>query len=433
MTRDDLDRLLAPLSDEGVGARRAAAKTVIELGGDAVPAITAKLAELRKGGAGTAAYNAMKGLKERSDSGDPFEGLLTQKPDAGSKVALSYLCLVRALAHVGTTAAVRQMVLVASDAGGVFRPELTRLVKGLGDRAVAALIEARRDPSRETRVWAGNTLDTMGKRLPGDAVQTKNNQALADILRAYGAVKDLDAMPVVISFVDSDRAQVRAAAREALGAYGQDAIWKLREAFVNLTGKPAPEGSNARDLAKELFAAYDKARLQEVYELLDEGLAKEKEGKLEEAVQAFDKVLARQPMLDRRGEMVRAYVAYAQTLEEKDRAGALAYLRKASRLDENGPDAAKIESAIRYLEGEELLGRGIADVDVFKSAVALDPDNTRAKAELARLESDSASRQQRLRRYAAGGAVFALAIAGIFWVGGRRRRPAKPEGADLQA
>src|SRR5262249_52846763 len=148
---------------------------------------------------------------------------------------------------------------------------------------------------------------------------TKDNQVLADVLHAYGVVKDLDAVPVILSFVNSDRAQVRAAARAALQAYGQDAIWKLKEAYFQLTGKAANEGWTAAELTKELFDAYDKYRLQEVYAMLDDGLAKQKAGQLADAVAAFDKVLARQPMLDRRGDMVAGYVQYAQTLEESDR------------------------------------------------------------------------------------------------------------------
>ena len=88
---------------------------------------------------------------------------------------------------------------------------------------------------------------------------------------AYGAIHDMDAVSVVLSFVNSDRAQVRAAARESLGLYGQDAIWKLREAYTNLVGKSAPDTWSADQVSKELFATYDRFRLQEVYALLDDG------------------------------------------------------------------------------------------------------------------------------------------------------------------
>jgi cytochrome c-type biogenesis protein CcmH/NrfG len=126
-------------------------------------------------------------------------------------------------------------------------------------------------------------------------------------------------------------------------------------------------------------------------------------------------------MLDRRGEMVAAYVAYAQSIEENDRPRATALLRKALRLDETGPRAQPIQSALMYLEGEDLLARGIADADLFRRAVALDPGNTRAAAELARLEATTEAKQSHLTRWIAAAAVFVLAVAGILLFGGRRR------------
>lgn len=428
MTAAELDRMLEPLGDANVDTRRAAAKGVSELGPDSLGAVASKLIELRKiHGAGI--QQVMRTARDQLGAGkgtsppDLVELLSTQaKGDPASlRATLTTASLLRALAHVGTTPALRTLVLVASDAGGTLRPELARLLVQLGERSVAALIEARKDTSNDVRNWAGTVLDTLGKRLPGDAVQTKDNQVLSDVLHAYGTVKDLDAVPVILSFVNSDRAQVRAAARDALAAYGQDAIWKLREAYTALTGKPANEGWTAPELAKQLFDAYDKFRLQEVYAVLDEALAKQKAGQLDEAIAAFDKVLARQPMLDRRGEMVAGYVQYAQAMEERDRSGALAYLRKALRLDEAGPRASQVQSEILYLEGEDLLARGIADADLFRRAAALDPGNVRASQELSRLEAVTESKHSHLNRWIAAAAVFALAIAGIILFGGRRK------------
>jgi tetratricopeptide (TPR) repeat protein len=223
---------------------------------------------------------------------------------------------------------------------------------------------------------------------------------------------------------------VRAAARDALTSFGQDAVWKLREAYANLTGKSAPEGWPAAEIAKELFAAYDRFRLQEVYGLLDDGLKNEKAGHVDEAVAAFDKVLARQPMLDRRAEMVPAYVAAAQKLEESDRPQALAVLRKAARLAPEGPRITQIKAEIAYLEGEDLVGRGIPDTELFKRALTLDPGHAKARAALDRLESKVEERQGRTRTVAAAGGVLLLAVIGILlFGGGRRRRPSALSGS----
>ncbi len=421
----ELDRMLAPFAHDSVEERRAAAGAVAALGSDATTAIAQKLAELRKGGDG-GLYSVVKGVKDRSgkEGGDLLEALIELKPDAPTQRALTVTCLLRALAHQGTLAATRQLVLLASDAGGVLRPELGRQMKQLGDRAVASLIEARRDPSTETRTWASTLLEAMNRRAPGDAVQTKDNQALADVLHAYANVKDLEALPVVLSFVGSERAQVRAAAREATLAYGQDAVWKLRESYAALTGDQAPDGMPATDLAKKLFDAYDRFRLQEVYALLDAGLAKQADGKLGDAIADFDEVLARQPLLDRRGEMVPGYVAWALQQEPTDRPAALATLRRAVRIDEGGAHASEARSEIEYLEGEDLLARGIADTEPFEQAIRLNPGNERARASLQRLQAQTEASKTHGWRLAAAGLVLVLALAGIAVVGGRRKRAA---------
>jgi HEAT repeat protein len=421
MSTEELDRLLAPLNGDDLEARRAAAKTVGALGPDALPAITKKLVELRK----TPAASVMTAVKPAkvAEGGDLCDALLKlpKGDNAGAKTALTTAALIRALAHTGTTPAVRQLVKIAGDGNGAYRPEITRQTKALGDKAIPALIEGRKDGSSDVRHWANNQLEAMGKRIPGDAVQTRDNVVLADVLHAFGAIHDLDAVPVILSFVNSDRVQVRSAARDALTSFGQDAVWKLREAYSNLTGKTAPEGWPASEVAKELFAAYDRFRLQEVYGLLEEGLKKDKDGKPEEAIAAFDKVLARQPMLDRRGEMVPAYLAQAQMIQDGDAPAALAILRKAVRLAPDGPRSAQINAEIAYLEGKDLLARGIPDTEPFKRALVLDPTHVKARAELERLESTSVDRQSRTKAVGAAAGVLLLAVIGILLFGGVRR------------
>jgi tetratricopeptide (TPR) repeat protein len=423
LSNAELEVLIASLGADSVDDRRAAATAIGSLGAGATPAIARKLVELRKTGDG-GTYSAVKAAKERAGGGsfDLLEALVSQKPEPSATRALTTVSLIRALAHAGTTPAVHQLVLMASDAGGVLRPELGRQIKQLGDRAVAGLIEARRDPSAETRTWAANLLEGLAKRTPGDAVQTKDNQALSDVLRAYATIKDLDALPVVLSFVNSDRVQVRSAARDATLAYGQDALWKLREAYAALSGEPAPDGISAADLAKKLFDAYDRFRLHDVYALVDKGVAAQQAGQLQDAVTAFDEAFARQPMLDRRAEAVPTYVAYAESVEDTDRPRALAYLRKALRLDEIGAPSSHVRSDIATLEGEDLVARGIADTEPFETALSLDPTNMRARADLDRIRAQMQTGAAQTWRLVAAAIVLTLALIGIALAGGGRRR-----------
>lgn len=427
MPVDELEGMLAKVLSGPEASRKAAVKEVTDLGGNALPAIHTKLALARHVGGVSAVIREVKEQNEGEprEEGGLVEALLRLRSQnsAAYKATLTTAVLIRSLAHIATTASTRELVAILNDHGGVFRPEITRQVPKVGEAFVPALIEARRS-SAETRRWAHLQLEALGKKTAGDAAQVKSSTVLCDVLRAYGTIHDVEALAVILSFVNTDRAQVRAAAREALSMYGGDGLWKLREAYTNLTGKPTPEGWSADQVAKELFLAFDKVRLQEVYELLDEGLKLEKEHKLIEATQAFDKALARQPLLDRRSEMIPAYIALADSLEDKDLPQALSLYRKAARLEPKDQRKAQIESGIAYLEGKELLSRGVADEEAFRRALALDPTHAKARNELSKLEAVVDTKAEKSRRLVSGGAVILAAAVGIFFFGARGRKRA---------
>jgi hypothetical protein len=79
-----------------------------------------------------------------------------------------------------------------------------------------------------------------------------------------------------------------------------------------------------------------------------------------------------------------------------------------------------VEAEIAYLEGEDLLARGIADTEPFERALRLDPTHQGARAELTRLETNVEEREQRIRGFAAAAAVVIVGLLGIILFGGRR-------------
>jgi tetratricopeptide (TPR) repeat protein len=408
--------MLARLGSASIEERRQAARALSSLGPngpDAVAGIADQLATLRRRDDG-ALVGVLRGLHPSATKDvDLVELLVLERPDAQVVRGLAIVCLMRALARVGTTSAVKQLILVASDAGGAFRPELLRELKQLDERATAALIEARGDPSPEMRAWVKDVLEALGKRTPGDTVQTTNDQVLIDVLHAYATIRDPDAVAVVLSFVNSERTQVREAAREATLAFGQEAMGRIRATYAALTGERLPEGDSAVDAAGKLFAAYDHYRLRDVYAQLDEGLARWKAGDLDQAVADFDNVLARQPMLDRRAEIAPAYAAYGETLEQADRPRAVDYMRRAVRLDDTAGGPSHMRSELRYLEGEDLMDRGIVETGPFEEALALDPNNARARARLDRLQADAKSQRARQNRVGAAVIVMGLALLAL--------------------
>lgn len=311
-------------------------------------------------------------------------------------------------------ATVRQLAMLAPQAAKDTRGDVFKALQKLDEHALAALIEARGDPSFEVQTWAKDVLEALGRRTPGDAVQTTDDEVLIGVLRAYASIGDVDALPVVLSFVNSNRAHVRGAAREATLEYGEEALSKVRATYAALTGERLPEDTEVDQAARKLFSAYDHQRLRDVYADLDNALAKVKSGDLDGAIADLDNVLARQPMLDRRAEIAPAYVAYAEAIENVDRGRAADYLQRALRLDVERPRANRAQADLLVLQGEDRLSGGIRDTRPFEAALALDPTNLLARAALDRLRAEAASQRSRDGRLAA---LLALVGAVLLSIG----------------
>ncbi|KYF88405.1 hypothetical protein BE20_22995 [Sorangium cellulosum] len=351
--------------------------------------------------------------------------LATPRPrDSAWRDVVKLLAMVRMLAADGTTPAVRELIALHAYFGELLRIDLQRQVAKLRDKAVPALIEARQHDAKIVQRWANKQLDLLGRAIPGEAIASNDTQILADVLRAYGRVRDVDAMRVILSFCNSDRARLRDAAREAIAAIGEPGVWQLRDAYLNLTGDKPPREWSWDRIARELFATYDRARLAEVYKLMDEGVAAASASKLAEATDAFDRVLARAPLFERRKEMVGPYVERARSMPADRREDALAMLRKALRLDPTGEHAPKIEAEIAYLEGALLIDRGTPDKFVLERAIELDPGHAGARAALASLGDKVAERKSQKNRYIAAGAVGFAALLAMFFIARRRSDPA---------
>lgn len=396
--RESLDRKVAPILLDNA---RAAARKKRKKGGDA---------------------------KAGDDESEDWLAFMLEEPkprDVTWRDVVHLLAMVRLLSAVGDTPACRELIQLRSYFGDLLRIDLERQLVALKDRAVPALIEARKHDAPVVARWAERLLDRMGRAIPGEAVASNDAAVLADVMRAFGRTRDVDAARVVLTFANAERRELREAARAAIGAIGEPGKWQLREVYLGLTGDKPPREWSWDRIAQEIFRIYDQRRLAEVYRLMDEGLAATKGGDLAAATQAFDRILARDPLFERRKDMVPAYVGRAKEVEATDLDAALELLRKALRLDASNPEGPKLESEIAYLEAKQLIDRGAPDRFLLERALELDPDNTRAAEALAGLEQRTMPRKESTRRYFyAGGVLFLAALAMIFLV--RRRKPLLP-------
>jgi hypothetical protein len=370
------------------------------------------------------------GADETAKSAPDYLTLLTARARPASAAwrdLTRILAISRMLEHVGTTPAARGLVDVYVRFGDFLRIDTQRALARLGDRSVPALIEARRHPAEKIARWAVRQLDMLGRAAPSQAVQIADPEILADVLRAYGRTHDLDAARIVVSFAGSERGQLRTAARQSIGMFGEAAHWQLRDAYEDVMGKRAPRDWTWERTARELFGELDKLRRAEVFERFEAAEKAQKNGDLEAMRRAYDEVLVRSPFFERGGEMVGGYWEYGKRHADDRRDDAILALVRAERLSRDTAPHARIESLLLTLEAERLLAKHLVDRALLQRAVELDPDNTRAKRVLAELARPAATGDRKLRYYA-GASILVAGLLGAAFVlfRPRRRETGKP-------
>ncbi|MCA9642486.1 MAG: hypothetical protein KC492_17420, partial [Myxococcales bacterium] len=369
--------LLGRVVSEDPVIRERAVRELVEAEPKWVPALShtlGQLAESTKGEelkrklldirdkARSAEREKMKAAGKRGKVTTPdYLDMLAEYPEpknAEWKAVTQVIAISRMLREIGTTPAVRTLVQVYVRFGEFLRVDTQLQLEKLGDKALPALIETRRHQAPRIAHWADRQLDALGKAIPSEAVQTPDPDVLADVLRAYGYTRDPDAARVVISFANSERPQVREASRQAVALMKETANWPLRDTYANIVGKKPPADWGWDRTARELFGEFDRLRLAQVYKLFDSGKAAQKAGKVVEAKEAFDKVLARSPLFDRRAEMIDSYVDFAEQKLDEDPTAAEAALRRARRLSTDEKVDNRVQSLLWYLEGQDLVARG---------------------------------------------------------------------------
>jgi tetratricopeptide (TPR) repeat protein len=437
----ELAAWLERLVSSDPSTRKTAAASLDRASPSMVPAITERLAHLSQTAdrTGMAAVIA-ETVKPRHVDRDEIAGRL---PDGGFHPASDWWLLVtaspapereawrdlvailglsRLLATIGTTPAVRELGSLFVTYGELLRSDLERQLVTMGDRALPGLIEMRRGESKEQRAWALKLLEALGKAIPGEAVQTGDDQRLAEVLLAYGRAREVDAARVILSFANSDRRQIREAARQAVLLLADSGFSAVRESYANMMNEKPPEAWGWETTARELFRIFDRVRLVDAYALMDEGLAAFRQHDPQKAAAAFDRALARDPAFEKRAEMAPGYLAFARALKKDDPSRAMENLRKAMRVDPSGSVARQAESELLVLQARDRSGHGIVDHGSLRRALELDPDNSDASAELLRIEAESKARSGRLAWYCFGALGAFLAVGGVVAVIAHGRR-----------
>jgi hypothetical protein len=436
-SRYALEAILQRLRAESRESRQEAATQLRRLEPGDVPAIRQRLlsslgmSHLNVHAAMVRAIRQITGGRENAEY-DLLQSLLgypSRSPDID--VATERVALATALGAIETADSGRALVAFGLAHNRIFRLASIRVAKNsLKLYVVPALIEIRR-PTEDQRMYVRAMREAIRCVTPGQSVQTRDNALLAEILRAWGSVRQQDAMVVIASYVNSDRVQVRDAARWAIAQFGRDALNTLRNVYETFVGEDPNPLWGAERVSRELYAAYDRRKSDEVRAALDAGLAAARDGRNDEMLSRFEWVLARHPLFERRTEMVEPLVRYARQLERTDVARAAVLYRMALRVDPDGARASSIRGAILYLEAERALARGVADPELYRAAVNADPTHARARAQFEAVAQVEVLRARQRRRTigAVGLLAVAAASAGVLYNESKKREKKKKKAA----
>jgi hypothetical protein len=359
-----------------------------------------------------------------SDSGVLQSLLASARPkDPTWRDCVVLAAMVRMLSACGTVDGARELVTVYAKFGEFVRVEVQQRLANMKDRALAALIEAKRHPAEKIARWSSLRLDQLGRAIPSESVRTNDYEALADILRAYGRARDPDAARIVISFANSERTQLRLAARQAIVMLGSVGLWQLRDAYEDVVGKRPRRDWTWERTARELFGEFDRLRLARVYGTFMEGLRHLEKGELEDMARSFDLVLAKDPLFEKRAQMAPGYFRLAQSLRDSKPNAALEALVRVERLSSDADLLKQVQSLASTLKAIAATSRGVVDVDRLSAAVELDPRNTLARSTLAKLQPANLVNRYASVRWIASAVIALGGLVSVLLIWLRRPKP----------
>jgi hypothetical protein len=431
----DLEARLAAIFSEETDARETAIGELIEVRPRLVAAIHLRLAQLAdhsdKEKLKRVINDARRQIKTSSSSsvhdssaaarsaGSDLLAALERSDrirDQGWRESVSLVALLRMLSATGTVEGARELIFAYARFGEFIRPEVQQRLSEMKDRSIAAIIEARRHPAEKISRWAGLRLDQMGKAIPGEAVRTDDYDALADILRAYGRIRDPDAARIIVSFANSERGQLRLAARQAIAMLGPVGLWQLRDAYEDVVGRRPRRDWTWEHTARELFGEFDRLRLARVYGTFVEGLEHLKKGELEAMGKCFDTVLAKDPLFEKRAQMAEGYLKLAQRAAGDNPEAARQAAIRVERLASEPKLKNQARSLVITLRAAASANRGLLETDRLEHAIELDPDNRRARELLAGATPDSVRTQSATLRWISSAVIGGFGLLAVLFI-----------------
>jgi hypothetical protein len=300
---------------------------------------------------------------------------------------------------------------------GAWEGELLRLRDQLGAQLAPALIAMRAHESARVRKFA-----VVHAGEPKVVLAHPDPQVLARALAAYSSPLDFTAMPRIARMVGDRRLQVRDAARASIARFGKNAIWQLREVYLEASGQAADKSWDHERTARELYAVLDRARIEEAQTLLERGERAREAGDLISMQRDFDALLAKYPTFADRARLAPGYAAVgASAVRADELAASIAAYRRALRLAPEAEAASRWRAQVAFVSAELSLTRGVVDLPGYEQALRLDPELDAARDAIDRLSGTRVRHARNMKRNAAAAALVLLSV--FIALALRRRAP----------
>ena len=436
VTAQELGDIFKAFKKEKFEERWSAAREVLILDKTSLPALTKRLGREHKASGESMkriVYALRKKLKDqkvkylldRGKKATPdritletslefLEILVREKRDDNIiawRSAVEVMTILVAMTSMATTEAILAVLDFCPEHEAAFRKEIYQLVLWSGEGALPAVVLRKKSKDEDIRIVVSAYLKKMNMERPGQQVQVKNPSILAEILLIFGKKKDFDSVDVIAPFLNADNPIVRKAARDSILLFGKSAIWTLRKEYKNYTNENPDGAWPADEIAVRLFSAQDNDRLAPLNEKMQQGLQAAEEKKFDEMEARFRGILALQPLYERKSEMVPGYMEAARhNVDNGNLEKASFLLRTARRLNAYPEKTDKILAMFYYVEGLRSLEDGIADPELMKKAIKLDPAFEDAKSRLKDIEKIYRSKKIKGYRMLAAGGIGATAL-----------------------
>lgn len=427
-TVSHLRQLADELASGRPEARREALRELLSLDRTTLPAVRARLVQIRTAGVDLrlahklAVTRSIQGsARNPAELVDQLSAVLDRDRTHGMLQAVELTCLGHALIAQRTSASADVLVgNLFALAPGLLRPEATRARKRLGMLLAPAYLRhaVRSEPGMQRLCRAA--LHALGADTPRHAFERANSAALPALLASYRDLRSRDALPWIIGLVGDPRPSVHGAAIDAARAFGEAATPFLRHRYALLLGTPATS-SNADALLRELAAR----ALLPTHKAISSAEQLMSAGSLSDAEQALSRAV--QQGLDRETaqRVASAYVQLASKLESKPQLDdALRIYRRALALSREQALTQTTRARILHLEAELRVSEGIVDLPALTEAVQLAPERARAVALRFELSGERVARARSLQRRIGLLAAALLATAAALLLRDARQRQA---------